>query len=84
MLRDELQRRFEEDGALAFMTQEILKIEKPDVAMVLLTGVDRVSHHPRVLSSRGSGTSFAPCSGPALPSINSTASSANSRTGSAS
>ncbi len=42
--RDSLQRRFEEDAALTSMTQEILKVERPDVTLVLLTGIDRVSH----------------------------------------
>ncbi len=43
--REGLQRRFEEDGALARMAQEISRIEEPDVMMVLLPGIDRVSHH---------------------------------------
>lgn len=43
--RDEFQRRFEEDGALARMAEEISKLEEPDVMMVLLTGIDRISHH---------------------------------------
>ncbi len=45
VLRDELQRRFEEDGALAQMTLEILREERPDVTLVLLPGVDRISHY---------------------------------------
>ncbi len=43
--RADLQRRFEEDGSLARMAQEISNVEKPDVMMVLLTGIDRISHH---------------------------------------
>jgi predicted AlkP superfamily phosphohydrolase/phosphomutase len=43
--RDEFQRRFDEDGALARMAQEISRFEEPDVMMVLLTGIDRISHH---------------------------------------
>lgn len=43
--RDELQRRFEEDGTLASMALEILQAENPDVMMVLLPGIDRVSHY---------------------------------------
>lgn len=45
VLRDELQRRFDEDGALARIAQEISRVEKPDVMMVLLTGIDRISHY---------------------------------------
>ena len=45
VLRDELQRRFKEDGALAQMALEISQTEKPDVMMVLLPGIDRVSHY---------------------------------------
>jgi len=45
VVRDELQRRFEEDGALARIAQEISRVEKPDVMMVLLTGIDRISHY---------------------------------------
>ncbi|MDP6979195.1 MAG: alkaline phosphatase family protein [Myxococcota bacterium] len=45
VLRDELQRRFEEDGALAQMTLEILREERPDVTLVLLPGIDRISHY---------------------------------------
>lgn len=45
VLREELQRRFEEDGALARIAQEISRVEKPHVMMVLLTGIDRVSHY---------------------------------------
>lgn len=43
--RKELQRRFIEDGALANMTREISAVEKPDLTMVLLTGIDRISHY---------------------------------------
>jgi len=43
--RDEFQRRFDEDGALARMAQEISTVEAPDVMMVLLTGIDRICHH---------------------------------------
>jgi hypothetical protein len=45
VLRDELQRRFKEDGAIASMTSKIVREEKPDVTMVLLCGIDRVSHY---------------------------------------
>lgn len=45
VLRDELQRRFKEDGALASITREIVRVEKPDLTMVLLPGIDRVSHY---------------------------------------
>ena len=45
VLRDELQRRFKEDGAIASMTSKIVHEEKPDVTMVLLCGIDRVSHY---------------------------------------
>ncbi|MCP4036010.1 MAG: sulfatase-like hydrolase/transferase [bacterium] len=45
VLRDELQRRFDEDGALAQMALEISQDEKPDVMMVLLPGIDRISHY---------------------------------------
>jgi hypothetical protein len=43
--RDELARRFEEDGALARIAQEIESVEHPNVMMVLLTGIDRISHY---------------------------------------
>lgn len=43
--RRELQRRFVEDGALARMTLEISLVERPRITMVLLTGIDRVSHY---------------------------------------
>ena len=43
--REELQRRFVEDGALARMTLEISLAEAPDLTMVLLTGIDRISHY---------------------------------------
>ncbi len=45
VLRDELQRRFEEDAALAQMTLEILREEQPDFTLLLLPGIDRVSHY---------------------------------------
>lgn len=45
VLRDELHRRFVDDGALAHITGEVLRAETPDVAMVLLTGIDRISHY---------------------------------------
>ena len=45
VLRDELQRRFAEDGALARIAKEIIDDARPDVMMVLLPGVDRISHY---------------------------------------
>lgn len=45
VLRDELQRRFEEDAALAQMTLEILGKEQPDLTVLLLPGIDRISHY---------------------------------------
>jgi predicted AlkP superfamily phosphohydrolase/phosphomutase len=45
VLRDELQRRFAEDGALARIAQEVELKSHPDLLMVLLPGVDRISHY---------------------------------------
>ena len=45
VLRDELQRRFAEDGALARIAQEVSIGLQPDVLLVLLPGVDRISHY---------------------------------------
>jgi predicted AlkP superfamily phosphohydrolase/phosphomutase len=45
VLRNELQRRFAEDGALARIAQEISQKSRPDLLMVLLPGVDRISHY---------------------------------------
>jgi predicted AlkP superfamily pyrophosphatase or phosphodiesterase len=45
VLRKELSRRFDEDGALARIALEIEREEKPDLLMVLLPGVDRISHY---------------------------------------
>ncbi len=45
VLRKELQRRFAEDGALARIAKEVIVETKPDVALVLLPGVDRISHY---------------------------------------
>jgi predicted AlkP superfamily phosphohydrolase/phosphomutase len=45
VIREELQRRFKEDGAIASMTSKIVNEERPDVTMVLLYGIDRVSHY---------------------------------------
>jgi len=39
-----LTRTFREDGALARIAAEIGKTEQPDLMMLLLTGIDRVSH----------------------------------------
>lgn len=41
----DLVRRYEEDGALARIALAIEREVKPDLLMVLLPGVDRVSHH---------------------------------------
>ena len=45
VLREELQRRFAEDGVLARIAQEISRETRPDLLMVLLPGVDRVQHY---------------------------------------
>lgn len=45
VLRDELQRRFEEDAAIAQMTLEILGETEPALTMLMLPGVDRISHY---------------------------------------
>ena len=59
--RDGLQRRFDEDGALARMAQEISRIEEPDVLLVLLTGIDRVSRRgPGRRAARRSSSSRHP------------------------
>jgi len=42
--REPLSRRYRQDGALTRIALEIDAAEKPDVLMLLLTGVDRVSH----------------------------------------
>jgi predicted AlkP superfamily phosphohydrolase/phosphomutase len=42
--RKELSRRFREDGALVQIALEIETALRPDLMMVLLTGVDRISH----------------------------------------
>lgn len=45
VLTKDLIRRYEEDGALARMALAIEEEVRPDLLMVLLPGVDRVSHH---------------------------------------
>jgi len=42
---DKLSRRFKEDGALAEFALLIEASERPDLAMVLFTGIDRISHN---------------------------------------
>lgn len=42
---DKLERYFQEDGALARFAYEIIQQTDPDLMLVLLPGVDRVSHH---------------------------------------
>jgi predicted AlkP superfamily phosphohydrolase/phosphomutase len=45
VLQHDLVRRYEEDGALARIALDIEREVRPDLLMVLLPGVDRVSHH---------------------------------------
>ncbi|MBW2272449.1 MAG: alkaline phosphatase family protein [Deltaproteobacteria bacterium] len=45
VLRDELSRRFAEDGALTRLALEIERGTQPDLLMVLLPGIDRISHY---------------------------------------
>jgi predicted AlkP superfamily phosphohydrolase/phosphomutase len=45
VLKRDLIRRYEEDGALARIALAIEREVRPDLMMVLLPGVDRVSHH---------------------------------------
>ncbi len=45
MLKRDLIRRYEEDGALGRIALAIEREVRPDLMMVLLPGVDRVSHH---------------------------------------
>lgn len=45
VLKHDLIRRYEEDGALGRITLAIEREVRPDLMMVLLPGVDRVSHH---------------------------------------